>query len=82
MKSLMSSIAALSLIAASAPAAAEPAHEAAASSSSSSASDGGAATAKAEKKICRRYDATADRTESVRLCLTREQWKKFEAQQD
>ena len=40
-----------------------------------------AADAKAEKKTCRTYQNTVSRMKSERLCLTREQWRKFEEQQ-
>ena len=43
------------------------------------AAEGGAdAKAKAERKTCRYFDNTASRMKRERLCLTREQWKKFE----
>jgi hypothetical protein len=40
----------------------------------------GASTAKAkgERKTCRTFDSTESRMKRTRLCLTREQWKKFE----
>ena len=45
-----------------------------------SASTGGSesAEAKAERKICKTFDATESRMKQTRLCLTREQWKKFD----
>jgi hypothetical protein len=83
MKILVASIAALSLIAAAAPAAAEPdAATAASSQPSAAAGEGSAATPKAERKFCRRFDNSARRTQNVLLCLTREQWKKFQEQQE
>lgn len=46
------------------------------------AADAGAgAKAKDERKTCRYFDNTASRMKRERLCLTREQWKKFEEQQ-
>lgn len=84
MKIVALSIAALSLVAAAAPAAADPAGTAAAASSSQAyaAGDGSQAAAKPEKKFCRRFDNSARRTQNVTLCLTRDQWKKFDEQQD
>jgi hypothetical protein len=49
------------------------------------AADGGvgaAAQAKEERKTCRTFDNTATRMKRERLCLTREQWRKFEEQQE
>ena len=37
--------------------------------------------AKAEKKTCRTYQNTASRMKSERLCLTREEWRKFDDEQ-
>jgi hypothetical protein len=37
--------------------------------------------AKAEKKTCRTFQNTVSRMKSERLCLTREEWRKFEDQQ-
>jgi hypothetical protein len=62
-----------------------PAHAARSQSEPSAESgDGGSsrATAKDERKTCRTFDNTATRMKRERLCLTREQWKKFEAQQE
>lgn len=42
---------------------------------------GSGAKAKQERKTCRFFDNTASRMKRERLCLTREQWKKFEEQQ-
>jgi hypothetical protein len=39
------------------------------------------ATPKAERKTCRTFQNTASRMKSERLCLTREEWRKFEDQQ-
>ena len=36
---------------------------------------------KDEKKICKRFDNTASRMKSERLCLTKSEWKKFEREQ-
>ncbi|HEX8622146.1 MAG TPA: hypothetical protein VF718_09250 [Allosphingosinicella sp.] len=40
------------------------------------------AKAKEERKICRFFDNSASRMKRERLCMTREQWKKFDAQQE
>jgi hypothetical protein len=45
------------------------------------ADSGAGAKAKEERKTCRYFDNTASRMKRERLCLTREQWKKFEEQQ-
>lgn len=84
MKIFAASIAALSLIAAAAPAAAEPAvaSSASASASETSASGGQAHPSKAERKFCKRFENSARRTQAMTLCLTREEWKKFDASQD
>lgn len=42
---------------------------------------GSPAKAKEERKSCRYFDNTASRMKRERLCLTREQWKKFEEDQ-
>ena len=34
---------------------------------------------KGERKICKRFDNSASRMKSTRLCLTKAEWKKFEA---
>lgn len=81
MKIIATSIAALLLAGAAIPAAAEPAAGAAASQDGASASDQGAA-AKAERKTCRRFDNSARRTQAVTLCLTKQEWKKFEESQE
>lgn len=46
-------------------------------------SDGGGSGAKAkgERKTCRTFDSTESRMKREKLCLTRAQWKKFEAEQ-
>jgi hypothetical protein len=52
-------------------------------SEQNSAGGGGeSAEAKGEKKICKTFDASENRLNRTRLCLTREQWKKFEAEQE
>jgi len=40
-----------------------------------------AADAKVERKTCRTYQNTVSRMKSERLCLTREEWRKFDEQQ-
>ena len=42
---------------------------------------GAAARIKAERKTCRLFDNTVSRMKRERLCLTREQWKKFDSAQ-
>jgi len=39
------------------------------------------ATPKAERKTCRTFQNTASRMKAERLCLTRDEWRKFEEQQ-
>ena len=56
--------------------------DAAASDTSATAAQAPAdATPKAERKICRTFQNSASRMKSEKLCLTREGWKKFEAEQ-
>ena len=43
-------------------------------------SDGGS-KAKSERKTCKFFDNTASRMKRVRLCLTRDEWNKFEEEQ-
>lgn len=76
-KLIFASTAALALIAGA------PAHAAKNESARAlAAADGGAAAkAKGERKTCRTFDNSASRMKRERLCLTREQWKKFEDQQ-
>ncbi|HYD37254.1 MAG TPA: hypothetical protein VEA60_06550 [Allosphingosinicella sp.] len=76
-KLIFASTAALALIAGA------PAHAAKNESVRALAAADGAAGAKAkeERKTCRYFDNTASRMKRERLCLTREQWKKFEEQQ-
>lgn len=74
-KSIFASAAALAMIAGA------PAY-AAKSQNESAASEGGSgAKAKGERKICKTFDSTESRMKREKLCLTREQWRKFEAQQ-
>ena len=72
MKSIVASTAALALIAATPAFAAKGQSESAA---------GSGAKSKKERKICRSFDNSASRMKAEKLCLTREQWKKFEAAQ-
>jgi hypothetical protein len=76
-KLIFASTAALALIAGA------PAHAAKSQSEQAAESDGGGAGAKAkdERKSCRFFDNSASRMKRERLCLTREQWKKFEQEQ-
>ena len=78
-KLVLASTAALALIAGAPAQAAKGQSEAAAAES-----DGGGSGAKAkdERKTCRTFDNTVSRINRERLCLTREQWKKFEAEQE
>jgi hypothetical protein len=39
------------------------------------------APAKAEPRICRTFENSASRMKSERVCLTRQEWKKFDAAQ-
>lgn len=46
------------------------------------AADAGAgAKAKGERKTCRLFDNSVSRMKRERICMTREGWKKFDAQQ-
>ena len=63
-------LAALSMIAVAAPAAAAKGQDAPETTASAG---------KAETKTCRRFDNTTSRMKSTRLCLTKAEWKKFEA---
>jgi hypothetical protein len=75
-KLIFASTAALALIAGA------PASAAKSQSEQAAASDGGGgAKAKDERKSCRFFDNTATRMKRERLCLTPEQWKKFEEEQ-
>ena len=66
---LIASIAALSMFALATPAAAK-----------AQADEANAGSAKAEKKICRTFDNTASRMKATKVCLTKAEWKKFEAE--
>ena len=39
----------------------------------------GSVAAKSEKKICKTFENTASRMKREKLCLTKAQWKKFDA---
>ena len=54
---------------------------AAKSQSAETAATANGAKQKAERKICRTFPSTESRMKAERLCLTREGWKKFDAQQ-
>ncbi|MEA3063868.1 MAG: hypothetical protein QOJ27_296 [Sphingomonadales bacterium] len=73
-KLIFASTAALALIAG------VPAHAGRSQSEQSAESDGGGSRAKAkeERKTCRTFDNTETRMKRERLCLTREQWRKFD----
>jgi hypothetical protein len=45
------------------------------------AADGAGARIKEERKTCRTFDNSTSRMKRERLCLTREQWKKFNEEQ-
>jgi hypothetical protein len=47
----------------------------------SASESGGGDQARAERKTCKYFDNTATRMKRQRLCLTREQWRKFEETQ-
>ena len=66
-------LAALSLLAAAASPALAKAQEGDGNASVASASS------KGEKKICKTFENTASRMKREKLCLTRAQWKKFDA---
>lgn len=40
-------------------------------------SAGASAAEKGDRKICKRFDNSASRMRSEKLCLTKSQWKKF-----
>ena len=44
-------------------------------------SNGGAGEAKEARKICRTFRNTVSRMKAEKLCLTKAEWKKFEAEQ-
>jgi hypothetical protein len=49
---------------------------------SAAASDGGSGdSAKVERKTCKTFDNSATRMKRQRICLTRDQWRKFEEAQ-
>jgi len=74
-KLIFASTAALALLAGA------PAHAAKNESARALAAGDAGAKAKEERKTCRYFDNTASRMKRERLCLTREQWKKFEEAQ-
>ena len=76
-KLIFASTAALALVAGA------PAHAAKNESARAlaAADSGASAKSKDERKSCRYFDNSASRMKRERLCLTREQWKKFEAEQ-
>ena len=76
-KLIFASTAALALIAGA------PAHAAKNESARAlAAADAGTGVkAKEERKSCRTFDNSASRMKRERLCLTREGWKKFDAEQ-
>ena len=76
-KLIFASTAALALIAG-APAFAAKTQTERALASADGATD---AKAKDERKTCRVFDNSASRMKRERLCLTREQWKKFDEEQ-
>ncbi len=39
-----------------------------------------AASDRGERKICKRFENSASRMRSEKLCLTKDEWKKFDAQ--
>ena len=45
------------------------------------AAGGSGAKEKRERKVCRSFDNSASRMKGEKLCLTRAQWKKYEAAQ-
>jgi hypothetical protein len=51
----------------------------AAKSQGESVSGGSDAKAKSERKTCRTFDASESRMKRTRLCLTREEWRKFDS---
>jgi hypothetical protein len=78
MKIALASLAAVSLTAFAVPAAAarpDGQPDTSAASQGTAAKDG-------ERKTCRRFENTARRTASVKICLTREGWKKFREEQE
>lgn len=82
MKIALASLAAFALTAAAPAAAAKPETQLAAAEGTVAAAPATAASGKEAKKTCRRFDNTTSRVRGITLCLTREEWKKFEAEQD
>ena len=82
-KLIFASTAALALIAGAPADAAKGQAERALAAADGVAADGAAAGARAknERKTCRTFDNSATRMKRERLCLTREQWKKFDDEQ-
>lgn len=76
-KLIFASTAALALIAGA------PAHAAKNESARAlaAASGGSEAKAKEERKTCRLFDNSTSRMKRERVCMTRDQWKKFEEAQ-
>ena len=76
-KLIFASTAALALIATA------PAHSAKSQDRQTVENGGGAGDAKAkgERKICRTFERTDSRMKVDKVCLTRAEWKKFEATQ-
>ena len=64
------------------PALADKTHsEATQMAASPSAQDGAPAAATPERKTCRTFANSANRVSAIKLCLTKEGWRKFEEQQ-
>jgi hypothetical protein len=80
-KLIFASTAALALIAGAPAHAAKNESERALAAADSGVAAAGAGT-KEERKTCRYFDNTASRMKRERLCLTREQWRKFEEAQE
>jgi hypothetical protein len=78
--------AAVAALVAAVPASAERTPVEAAANAAATAEGGSAAAAatdkdKGERKICKTFDYSASRLKREKLCLTRDEWKKFEADQ-
>lgn len=81
-QALLAAAAALTMIATPALAATGRAAEAATSESASASGQASPnADAKGDKKTCRRYENTVSRMKAEKLCLTRDEWRKFDEQQ-
>jgi hypothetical protein len=81
-QALLAAAAALTMIAT--PALADRGHASEAATSEAAATSAQAsteATPKAERKTCRTYRYSETRVKSEKLCLTREEWRKFDEQQ-